>query len=183
MTRAIALSAFAVAASAAYLLAIGRPLLAPSGTLRLWVNDPQDPEGSQHLLDWWSLSHVIHGVLFFGLLWLVARRLPVAWRFLLATLIECAWELFENSDAVIARYREGTVSRDYAGDSVVNSLADILCMAAGFALAARLPAWASAAVVLGLEALAMWAIRDGLLLNVLMLVWPVEAVRAWQAGG
>lgn len=182
MTRAYALAALAMVASAAYLLAIGRPLLGPSGTLRLWVNDPQDPEGSQHLLDWWSLSHVIHGFLFFALLWLVARRLALPWRFLLATLIECAWELFENSDAVIARYREGTVSRDYAGDSVVNVLADLACMAVGFALAARLPVWASVAVVVGLEALAMVAIRDGLALNVLMLVWPVEAVRTWQGG-
>jgi hypothetical protein len=176
------LSLLAVALTAAWLLLDGRQLLPGSGRVQLWYDDPWGAEGSQHILDWYSPSHLIHGILFFGALWLVARRLAVGWRFVIATLVECAWELAENSDAVIERYRTVTASKEYLGDSVLNSVADVLCMAAGFWLAGRLPVWASVALVLGLEALTVWLIRDGLALNVLMLLWPVDAVRDWQAG-
>jgi hypothetical protein len=170
-----------LAVTAAWLLADGRQPWPSSGRVQLWYDDPWGPEGSQHILDWYSPSHLLHGVLFFGALWLVARRLAVGWRFAIATLVECAWEVAENSDAVIERYRTVTASKDYYGDSVLNSVADVVCMAAGFWLARRLPVWASVAVVLGFEALTVWLIRDGLALNVLMLLWPVEAVRDWQA--
>lgn len=181
--RPYALSAVAAGLTAAWLLARGRLAIAPSGRVLPWYGDPSGPESSQHLFDWYSPSHVIHGLLFFGILWLVARRLPIGWRFLIAVLVECAWELVENSDAVIERYRSATVSKDYNGDTVVNVMADLGCMALGFWLARRLPAWASVTVALGFEALTIWLIRDGLALNVLMLLWPVEAVRDWQAGG
>ena len=180
--RPFLLSLLFLAATAAWLLLDGRQLLASSGRVLLWYDDPWGPEGSQHLFDWYSPSHLLHGLLFFGALWLVARRLPLGWRFTIATAVECLWEIVENSDAVIERYRTATVSKDYLGDSVLNSVMDVACMAAGFWLAARLPVWASVLVVLGFEALTVWLIRDGLALNVLMLLWPVEAVRAWQAG-
>ncbi|WP_210528879.1 DUF2585 family protein [Rubellimicrobium arenae] len=170
-----------VAASAAWLLADGRAPIAPSGRILLWYDDPWGPEGSQHLFDWYSPSHLIHGLIFYAVLALGARRLGVGWRFALATLVECAWELAENSDAVIERYRTATVSRDYLGDTVLNSVMDVACMGFGFWLARRLPVWASVLLALGLEAFTVWMIRDGLALNVLMLLWPLGAVRDWQA--
>lgn len=176
------LSLLVVAATAAWLLLDGRALVAASGRVLLWYDDPWGPEGSQHIFDWYSPSHVIHGLLFHAALWLVARRLGLGWRFLIAVIVECAWEIVENSDAVIERYRTATVSKDYLGDSVLNSVADVLCMAFGFWLAGRLPVWASVALILAFEALTVWLIRDGLALNVLMLLWPIEAVRDWQAG-
>ncbi len=112
-----------------------------------------------------------------------ARRLSVGWRFALATLVECAWEIVENSDAIIERYRSVTISLDYYGDSVLNSVADILAMMAGFWIARKAPVWASVALILFFEALTTWLIRDGLALNVLMLVWPLDSVRVWQGGG
>lgn len=175
------LSLLVLAASAAWLLLQGRQALPASGRVQLWYDDPWGPEGSQHLLDWYSPSHVLHGIIFFAALWLFARRLPLGWRFLIATLLECAWELVENSDAVIERYRTATVSKDYLGDSVLNVVMDVACMWVGFGLARVLPVWASVAVVLGAEAVTVWLIRDGLALNVLMLLWPIEAVRDWQA--
>ncbi len=176
------LSLLVVAVSAAWLLLDGRQAFPSSGRILLWYNDPWGPEGSQHLFDWYSPSHVIHGILFFAGLWLVVPRLALGWRFVIATVVECAWELVENSDAVIERYRTATVSKDYLGDSVLNSVVDVVCMAVGFWLARRLPVWASVALVLGFEALTTLLIRDGLALNVLMLLWPVDAVRDWQAG-
>jgi hypothetical protein len=176
------LSLLVVAASAAWLLIDGRQLLATSGRMLLWYNDPWGPEGSQHLFDWYSPSHIIHGLLFYAALWLVARRLPLGWRFLIAVVVECAWEVVENSDAVIERYRTATVSKDYLGDAVFNSVMDVVCMALGFWLARKLPVWASVALILAFEVVTVWLIRDGLALNVLMLLWPVEGVRDWQAG-
>ena len=181
-TRPWTLALLVVALSAVWLLLDGRQLLPSSGRVQLWYNDPWGPEGSQHLFDWYSPSHLIHGLLFYAALWLLARRVPMGWRFLIAVAVECAWELLENSDAVIQRYRTVTASKDYLGDSVLNSVNDVVCMAAGFWLARTLPVWASVALILGLEALTVWLIRDGLALNVLMLLWPVEAVGEWQAG-
>jgi hypothetical protein len=170
-----------LAASAGWLLLDGRAPLAPSGRILLWYDDPWGPEGSQHLFDWYSPSHLIHGLIFYDALWLVARRLAIGWRLCIAVLVECAWELAENSDTVIERYRTATVSKDYLGDTVLNSVTDVVCMALGFWLARRLPVWASVVLALAFEVFTTWMIRDGLALNVLMLLWPVDAVRAWQA--
>ncbi|WP_347139883.1 DUF2585 domain-containing protein [Paracoccus sp. SSK6] len=171
-----------IAGAAMVLLAAGRVPICECGYVKLWHGQTVSSENSQHLSDWYTPSHLIHGIIFYAALWLVARRVPLGWRLLAATLVEAAWEIVENSDAVIERYRAVTIALDYYGDSVVNSVADILAMVAGFYLARWLPVWLSIAIVVGFEALTIWLIRDGLALNVLMLLWPMDSVRAWQAG-
>ena len=166
----------------AWLLWIGREPWCKCGYVKLWHGQIVSAENSQHISDWYSPSHIIHGFLFFGLLWLLARRLSFGWRLAIATLVECAWEIVENSDAVIERYRSVTISLDYYGDSVLNTVCDVLAMMLGFWLAARLPVWVTVALIVLFEGVTMWIIRDGLALNVLMLVWPLDSVAQWQAG-
>ncbi len=165
-----------------WLYLAGRNLICPCGTVRLWDGWPAPGESSQHLFDWYSLSHVIHGILFYGLLWLVARRLSFGWRLALATALEVVWEVVENSATVIEHYRTNTVSVDYNGDSVVNTLADIVAMWLGFCLARVFPVWLSVVTILVLEIVALMAVRDGLALNILSFVWPMESIVEWQAG-
>lgn len=164
------------------LVVMGRNITCPCGWVDLWGTVGTN-EGSQQVFDWYAPSHLLHGILFYAGLWLVARRVEVSWRLVIATLIECAWEIVENTNAVIERYREVTISLDYYGDSVLNSGFDILAMLLGFWLAYRLPVWASVAIVVGFELLTLWIIRDNLTLNVLMLLVPIEAIADWQAGG
>jgi hypothetical protein len=149
----------------------------------LWHGVVQSDENSQQLTDWYSFSHVIHGFLFYGAIWLALRRAPFAARLFAATVIEAGWEMLENSPIIIDRYRAVTMAYGYAGDSVLNSMADIGCMAIGFFLASKLPWWATVAIAIGLELFTLWAIRDNLTLNVLMLVAPSAAIRAWQTNG
>lgn len=167
--------------SAAWLLWIGREPWCKCGYVKLWHGQVVSSENSQHIADWYTPSHVIHGFVFFGLLWLFARQISLGWRLVIATVVECAWEIVENSDAVIERYRAVTISLDYYGDSVLNTVADVLAMVLGFWLAARLPVWVTVALAILFEATTIWLIRDGLILNVLMLLWPVEAIADWQA--
>jgi hypothetical protein len=174
-----ALVIFAVAA--AILLAMGRPPICTCGSLAIW--GPVGPKQSQMLADWYSPSHVVHGLLFYAILWLVARRAPVERRFLFAMIVETAWEVIENTPMVIDRYRTATAALGYTGDSVVNSLSDIAMMALGFLAARKLPLWAGIALLLALELVPLVVIRDNLTLNVWMLVAPSDAIRAWQSAG
>jgi hypothetical protein len=180
--RAAIAAIIIVAIAAALLLAMGRNPICTCGTVDLWVGSRDSPRTSQMLADWYSFSHIVHGLLFYAGLWLVARRWPVEWRFLAALLIEASWEVIENTPFVIGRYRETTAALGYTGDSVVNSLSDIAMMAIGFLLARKLPLWATVALLFVLELVPLFVIRDNLTLNIWMLFWPTDAVLNWQAG-
>ena len=175
------LTAGVVLAAAVILLAMGRVPICECGYVKLWHGQVMSSENSQHLVDWYTPSHIIHGFLFYWLAWLVAPRVPLGWRLLAATAVEVAWEVLENSPAIIDRYRAVTISLDYYGDSVLNSVADVLAMVVGFLLAARLPVRLTVAIALAFELATTLLIRDGLALNVLMLLWPLEVLRDWQA--
>lgn len=175
-----------MAATAAGLYAMGRSPICACGYVAFWNGDVNSAGNSQHIADPYSFSHITHGVLFYGLAWLIGRLrgspLPFGWGVLLAVGLECAWELAENTPAVIARYRAETVSLGYDGDSILNSMSDILAMLIGYAAAATLPVvLVIGAAIFGEVALA-WLIRDNLVLNILMLLHPIEAIKAWQAG-
>jgi hypothetical protein len=179
----IAIAVLVVALGAALLLAMGRPPVYQHGPVRLWSGNVQSDQNSQQLADPYTLTHVTHGVLLFWLAGLVRPPLATGTRVVLAVALECAWEVFENTDLVIQRYRAATVSLGYYGDSVLNTVGDILAAAVGCLLAAWLPVWLLALGVVLLEViLAVW-IRDNLTLNMLMLLRPVEVIRRWQLGG
>ena len=177
------LALFILATAAAVELAFGRRPICACGTIDLWVGTRDSPKTSQMLADWYSLSHFVHGLLFYALLWLVARRWSVQWRFLGAMLIEAGWEVIENTPIVIDRYRATTAALGYSGDSVLNSMSDILMMALGFLAARKLPVWAAVALLITLEIMPLFVIRDNLALNIWALLAPNAAVQAWQAGG
>ena len=181
--RTTLIACFIPVIAAATLLAMGRDPICTCGTVELWVGLRDSPKTSQMLADWYSLSHVVHGLLFYAALWLVARRWPVHWRLLAALLVESAWEVIENTPMVIDRYRETTAALGYSGDSVINSLSDIAMMGLGFLAARKLPPWASIALLGALEIVPLFAIRDNLTLNIWNLLAPSAAVAAWQAGG
>jgi hypothetical protein len=188
--RRAVFATFAIMVSAAaILLAMGRVPICTCGTVKLWHSAVQSAENSQQLTDWYSLSHFIHGLIMYFVAWLLGSKWrlfggrPAKWALPIAALVEAAWEVSENTPMVIDRYRAVTVSFGYTGDSVLNSMGDIGCMIVGFLVASRLPWKASLAIAVAFELLTLYVIRDNLTLNVIMLFWPIEAIRQWQAGG
>ncbi|MEK7561019.1 MAG: DUF2585 domain-containing protein [Patescibacteria group bacterium] len=183
--RFIALAVAIIAVQALALWMMGHVWICECGYIKLWHGVTFSAENSQHISDWYTFSHVIHGFAFYGLAWLLGRKRgwSVGRMFLLAIAAESAWEIFENTDFIINRYREATVSLDYYGDSILNSVMDTLFMAAGFLLAAKLPVWTIIAATIALEVWIGWAIRDNLTLNIIMLLYPFPAILQWQGGG
>ena len=171
------------AATAAIELWMGRLPFGPDGRIGLWEGNIWSSEQSQRFADPYTFSHTIHGMLFYAILWLLARRAPVRIRFIGALVMEGAWEILENSPIIINRYREATIALGYVGDSVFNSVSDILFAALGFLFAWRARPWVTVAVILVMElGTALW-MRDNLTLNIIMLLYPIDAIKDWQMAG
>ena len=182
--RTYVLVGFSVMAlTAVMLFAMGREPICKCGEVWLWSGDVVSANNSQHLLDPYSFTHVEHGFGFYALLKFAAGGMPLPLRALFAIALESGWEVLENTDLVINKYREDTISLGYFGDSIVNSLSDILMNVIGFVLTARLRARSTVFIFLAIESFLLFWIRDNLILNVVMLIYPLSAIKAWQLGG
>ncbi|KKQ55936.1 MAG: hypothetical protein US74_C0021G0015 [Parcubacteria group bacterium GW2011_GWA2_38_13] len=171
-----------IIASALILNFYGRDWWCRCGYVKLWDGVLNGLYDAQHFSDYYTFSHIIHGFAFFGILWLIARRLPLGLRFVLAVVMEEAWELFENSNFMIQRYRDTTIANAYQGDSILNSTSDVVFMSLGFLLAWKLPVWMSIVLIIAMEVIVGFFIRDNLTLNIIMLLYPVQVIKKWQMG-
>ena len=169
-----------LAATAIQLHRQGRFWLSASGRVTLWVSNAWSSETSQQFFDPYTFTHVLHGIALCALVSLILPKLAVSWRLWVSVTLEALWELFENTNFIINRYRDATAALGYTGDTVVNSLGDILACAAGFLLAWRLGLRRSILVFVSVEVVLLIWIRDSLLLEVLMLIYPVDFIKAWQ---
>ena len=182
----IGICVLVVAVTILILKTMGRPFISNSGTVKLWHAEVVSSENSQHLSDWYSFSHIVHGFILFFLLWLISKKIPQIRKFsvgfVIAVVMESIWEVIENTDFIINRYREATIALDYFGDSIINSTSDILFMSLGFMMASRLSVLASVSFVAASELMLAIVIRDNLALNILMLIYPIDAIKEWQIG-
>lgn len=178
-TLAVAL----VAVQALVLFLLGQPLIAADGRIKLWEGVVLSPGNSQHITDWYTFSHILHGMLFYGLVWLVFRKRPVGHRFLMCVGLEAGWEILENTPMVINHYRQQALAQGYTGDSILNSVSDNFSMMLGFVVSWRLPVWAVVGLGLGMEGFVAYCIRDNLMLNVLNLIHVFPGIERWQQGG
>lgn len=180
LAGAVLATVLAVQAFALHLY--GQPTICACGTIRLWAGDVLGPENSQQLTDWYTFSHVIHGLIFYALTTLALPRAPLLVRFALALGVEATWELIENSPTVIEHYRQQALAQGYVGDSVLNSCSDTVAAAFGFLLARLLPTRAAIGLAVAFELFTAVMVRDNLTLNVIQLIHPVPAIAAWQQG-
>jgi len=173
---------------ASLLAYMGQPWLAESGVIKLWHGVVLSSENSQHLSDWYTPSHIIHGFAFYFVFAYLFRKrfgwIKTLWGALIFSMVlEIGWEILENTDWVINRYRETTISLDYFGDSILNSVSDTVAMIVGFIFAARAPVWLTVFLTALMEVIVGYSIRDNLTLNIIMLLHPFESILLWQSGG
>jgi hypothetical protein len=179
----LAVAAGLITVQALALLAMGLPAICKCGYVALWHGNPSGPETSQHLVDWYSYTHVLHGIGFYLLLWLIAPQTSIGLRFALAIGLEASWEVIENTPLVMDRYRQSALARGYFGDSIVNSVSDTAAAALGFVLARKLPVLVVVVLVIVSELFAGYMVRDNLTLNIIQLIYPSETISKWQEGG
>jgi hypothetical protein len=183
VTKIVAKSLFIISLTLFILFLLGRTLFYQHGPIAFWSSDINSDQNSQQLFDPYTFTHIIHGIGFYALLWLFRKKIPLELRFLLALILESSWEIIENTSLIIERYRAATISLDYYGDSILNSFGDILAFIFGFYFTYEKPLWLTVSIVALIELLLLILIRDNLSLNILMLLFPIPGIQAWQTGG